>query len=40
MPDLVRQAIELFEARPMTCVGVAVAVIAYLNMMLSDPHIR
>jgi hypothetical protein len=40
VPEFVRQAIDLFEARPMTCVGIAVVVIAYLNMMLSDPHIR
>jgi hypothetical protein len=40
VPDIVRQAIELFEARPLTCVGVAVAVILYLNLMLSDPRTR
>ena len=40
MPEFLRQAIDLFEARPLTCVGVAVAVILYLNLMLSDPRIR
>ena len=40
MPEFVRQAIELFEARPLTCVGVAIAVILYINLMLSDPRIR
>jgi len=40
MPDLMRQAIDLFEARPMTCVACAIAVICYLNLMMSDPRIR
>jgi hypothetical protein len=40
MPELLRQAIDLFEARPMTCVAVAIAVILYLNLMMSDPRVR
>lgn len=40
LPDFVRQGIELFEARPWTCVGAAIIVVLYLNLMLSDPHIR
>lgn len=40
MPEFVRQAVELFEARPMTCVACAIAVILYLNLMMSGPRIR
>lgn len=40
MPEIARQALDLFEARPLTCVGVAIAVILYLNLMMSGPRIR
>jgi hypothetical protein len=40
MPDMVRQVIELLEARPLTSVGVGVVVILYMQLMFSDPHIR
>lgn len=40
MPDVLRHLIDLVEARPMTSVGVAIAVILYLQLMMSDPHIR
>ena len=40
MPDILRQAIDLFEARPLACMGGLIAALLYLNLMTSDPHIR
>lgn len=40
MPDVLRQALDLFEARPLTCVGCLIAAILYLNLMNSGPRIR
>jgi hypothetical protein len=39
-PDLWRQAMDLFAARPMTCVGALIAVLLYVNLMTSGPRIR
>jgi hypothetical protein len=40
MPDIVRQVIELIEARPLASVGVVIVVLLYMQLMFSDPHIR
>lgn len=38
MPEYVRQALVLAQAHPMGAVAVAVVVVFYLDMMLSDPR--
>ncbi|MEW5685799.1 MAG: hypothetical protein AB1942_12850 [Pseudomonadota bacterium] len=40
MPDMVRQLIELVEARPLMSLGVAIVVVLYMQLMFSDPHVR
>jgi hypothetical protein len=40
MPEFVQQAIEIFEAQPLTCVAVVIVAVLYLHLMMSDPRIR
>jgi hypothetical protein len=40
MPDVLHRAIQLFEARPLTCLGCLIAAVMYLNLMTSGPRIR
>ena len=40
MPDVVRQFVDVVQARPLTCVVILMAAILYARLMMSGPRAR